>query len=525
MAKPKKVAHIVQFKLDASPEALKEVDVRFSFLRQLYNATLGELFRSLSALRADSEWQQAIADYRIARKADDKKQIARLRATLKALDKKHNFTESHTHSKVKQHVASCCFKDHLDSHTTQKIATRAFKAMNEYRFGKRGKPRFKSWKNGIHSAEGKAKTCLRIIAGNGEQPTRVEWNGQGIERLVLPVVIDRKDTDGYQAAALDLIGKGQWKYCRIVKKTIRNKARLFAQVVVSGTAFVKARHRKAWEKGRGKRVGLDIGPSTIAAVSEQKSLLQTICPRIDELSKAIKKLQKQNSHRLRLLNPTCFTKQTKRRGRKHVTTFKVKKGARFNNISAKYLAVKAEIKELHRKLAACRSQAHSELAVLLISMGNNVLTESISYKAWQKMFGRSVGAYAPSELISKIKHKAEKTGGELVEINTWKAKLSQYDHVLDECHKKPLKQRVHWVGGETPIQRDIYSAFLAMCINDNKDSVSRRKASALFNGAEFRHKLIEAGIQVISSASTVALPQSLGISQLKQANAQLEQYA
>jgi hypothetical protein len=525
LARSKGARHVVQFPLDASKEDIREVSVRFEFLRQLYNATLSDLFKSLAALRADKDHIQALEARRLAKKNGTEAEVRAQTAILRELDVKHNFTESHTHRMVKKHVNACCFKRHLDSHTVQTIASRAFKSMNDYRFNKRGRPRFKSWRDAIHSADGKSQACLRVIAGDDTNPTRFEWNGNGIKKLSMPLVLDRNDKSGYQAAALSLIGEKAWKYCRVIKKTIRGKERLFVQLVMNGTAFIKAKHREAWKRGKGQKVGLDIGPSTIAAVSKASALLQTICPKIDELNKDINRLQKQNSRRLRLLNPDNFKEQSKRRGRRMTTTYKVIKGKRFSRVSRNYINTKHQIAELHRKLAACRSQAHDELSVQLVSMGNTVLTETISYKAWQKMFGRSVGHYAPSQLISKTKHKAEKAGGELIEINTWTAKLSQYDHVLNEYQKKALSERVHWVGGETPIQRDLYSAFLALCINKDCTSVSRRSASALFN-AKIRHNLEQAVVQVKSSASTVALPQSLGIIEFsKLSSAQLEQYA
>ncbi len=43
--KEKSSVHIVEFPLIAMPSDIKEIEVRFSFLRQLYNAALAELFK------------------------------------------------------------------------------------------------------------------------------------------------------------------------------------------------------------------------------------------------------------------------------------------------------------------------------------------------------------------------------------------------------------------------------------------------------------------------------------------------
>ena len=55
-------------------------------------------------------------------------------------------------------------KDHLDSVSIQKLSDRVFDAYYKWVCKKGGKPRFKSWKNGIRSMEGKSNTCLSEIS-------------------------------------------------------------------------------------------------------------------------------------------------------------------------------------------------------------------------------------------------------------------------------------------------------------------------------------------------------------------------
>ena len=53
--------------------------------------------------------------------------------------------------------------------------------------------------------------------------------------------------------------------------------------------------------------------------------------------------------------------------------------------------------------------------------------------------------------------KAESAGGEVVELNTWTLKLSQYDHPTGTFEKKPLSQRGHVLkDGSGIIQRDAF---------------------------------------------------------------------
>jgi putative transposase len=90
--------------------------------------------------------------------------------------------------------------------------------------------------------------------------------------------------------------------------------------------------------------------------------------------------------------------------------------------------------------------------------------------AWgQKNFGRSVKLRAPGMLVSTPRREAEGAGGGVIEINIRQSRPSQFDHTTGEYIKKPLSQRMHVFGdGATaPVQRDLYSAFLATCCATN----------------------------------------------------------
>ena len=77
-------------------------------------------------------------------------------------------------------------------------------------------------------------------------------------------------------------------------------------------------------------------------------------------------------------------------------------------------------------------------------------------------------------LISLLRRKAERAGRKLVELDTRDLKLSQHDHPTGTYAKKPLSQRWHILGdGNGIVQRDVYSAFLARCVIDNRHHPSR----------------------------------------------------
>ena len=524
--KEKKPVHVVEFPLQATPADIRSVQVRFDFLRQLYNAALAELFKRNDRLCKDNVYEEKLNLYRqvlkqLKAKSLSEKESSILERKRKALSrvlnekmKEYHVTEASIHSFTTTNKNACCFSHHLDAHTTQTIATRAYRAFSDWKFGVRGKPRFKSWKRAIHSAEGKAKSCLTIAVGDDTKPTRLKWRG-----LEFPFILSKKDNHGYEAAALALIGDGKWKYCRILSRYSHGRDRLYVQVILDGESFKKNKHKLQAEKSKGIRVGVDMAPSGFAAVSNLGAMLSPLGLDIKVQLTEIKRLQRQNARRLRLANPDNYSSHQKRKGKRLITVYKVKKGARVWVKSKAYLATEVKIKEIYRVLAAKRKQGHDILANDVIALGNIVLAEKLSYKAWQKMFGRSVGAYAPGHFIQTLRRKAENAGGKVIDINARSAKLSQYDHVLNEYHKKKLSERIHLLGGVEPVQRDLYSAFLAMCVCENEHLVPQTIAHEAWSGV--RHSLDAAVVQAIETASSRAMPTSFGLRELGKLKSEL----
>ncbi|MHB8254626.1 MAG: hypothetical protein ACYDEV_13230 [Acidiferrobacter sp.] len=124
---------------------------------------------------------------------------------------------------------------------------------------------------------------------------------------------------------------------------------------------------------------------------------------------------------------------------------------------------------MERQLAAERKRSHGELTNQILGLGHVISSETLSYLAFQKNYGKSVKVRAPGMFVEQLRRKAESAGGELIDLHTWSLKLSQYDHSTQTYTKKPLSQRWHVLGdGSGVVQRDIYSAFLARCVRDNR---------------------------------------------------------
>ncbi|WP_434782857.1 hypothetical protein [Ferrovum myxofaciens] len=259
-------------------------------------------------------------------------------------------------------------------------------------------------------------------------------------------MLPSKTQDPYLHQALT----NKTKYCRVLWRVVSGSRRWFVQLMQEGIA--PAKHEQAC----GEIVGLDIGPSTVAVVGDNSASLVKFCDTVVQPWKETRRLQRAMDRSKRATNPHCFN-----------ANGTWKKGQKFAP-SKRYTAIRTEYAEVERKLAAERKRAHGELANQILGLGNVIQSETLSYLAFQKNYGKSVKVRAPGMFVEQLRRKAESAGGKLIDLHTWSLKMSQYDHTTGVCTKKPLSQRWHVLGdGSGVVQRDVYSAFLACCVMSN----------------------------------------------------------
>jgi putative transposase len=427
--KTKTPSFIHEFQLITTPKDNHIPDTRLDAGRHLHNACLGEALKRLTAMRRSKEWHTA----RTMTKGKKRNPLF-----SKSRDAA-NYTEYSLHNYVGILRNSCWIGEHIDSLTAQKVATRAFQAVEDYQFGKHVKPRFKrkGWMSSLEGKNNKSGILWRT--------DHIEWSG-----LSIPCIFDLNDKFGVQAHALN----HDVKYVRLVKKTIRGNTRWFAQLVLKGTAKIKRENQIGAET-----VGLDIGPSTVAVVSDSDAMLLEFCPEVEIPYKQIRITQRKMARSLRANNPDNYSENgTFRPGKKQWV------------FSTQYWALKSELAELQRILAETRKRAHGRLVNKVLKLGTNIKTEKLSYKAFQKLFGKSVSRRAPGMFISTLRRKAENAGGKVNEFATQSTKLSQACP-CGEVKKKPLSQRQHICKCGVMAQRDLYSGFLAKYVfNDILDT-------------------------------------------------------
>jgi hypothetical protein len=459
--------------------------------RQLYNAILSEGNKRLRRMRADSAWQPARAIPR-THKQDRA-------AAFSGLRQQYGFTETSLHEAVKG-LRVGWIADHIEAVVAQTLATRAYRALNRVCLGQAKRVRFKSRGRGLSSIENKRNdTGLHFVLQKPEEGHQghLVWNQDR-----LPALIDWLDP--VVKHGLD----HRIKYARLIERPASSAqaqgadatgSRYFVQLVLEGHPYHKLKHTVGTES-----VGLDVGPSTVAIVPRQApARLEIFAEQLALQEKKFRWLQRQMDRQRRAANPEQYDEQgrPKKRG-KASAPWKRSRG---------YEATRLRKASIERKLAAHRKSLHGRMAHEIVAEGNTIFTEKLSYKGWQKHYGKSVGFRAPGMFIDHLRRTVASTGGTLHEVPIRSTKLSQFCHGCGQTVKKPLSERWHQCScGIGPVQRDLYSAFLAAYLDPADFTPSCARYQPYWEGAEARLRTAHERIFERANEGLV-VPRSFGI--------------
>ena len=272
---------------------------------------------------------------------------------------------------------------------------------------------------------------------------KVFWNG-------LDIPVKTSSRNNYEAMSF----KNEIAYCRIVRKFIKNKYKFYVQLVFKGVPILKAPRYKYATDGD---VGLDIGTQTIAISSDKDVKIYELADRVIGIEKIKLNLSRKLDRSRRKNNPGNYNDDgtIRKQGNKKV----------FWNISNRYIKQRNKLKNIHRKISDIRKYQHECLANEIIMQGNKIYVETMNFKALQKRsrvtkkndntgrisrkkrFGKSIGNKAPAMLLSIIDRKLKYRGSNLIKIDTWSVKASQYNHLDGSCTKKKLSQRWNDLSG------------------------------------------------------------------------------
>jgi hypothetical protein len=156
MPRAKTPSFVAEIPLRTTAADEAALEMRLDVARNVYNAALGESLRRLDLMRESLEWRRArVMPKGEPRSVERKARTAAFKSTLE----RFGFASGSIQKFAESCRDGCWIGDHLGSHDTQTTSLRAFRAVEQYAFGRRGRPRFKS-KGRLHSIDGKSNDAV-----------------------------------------------------------------------------------------------------------------------------------------------------------------------------------------------------------------------------------------------------------------------------------------------------------------------------------------------------------------------------
>lgn len=447
------------------------LEKRLEIARQIYNALLHFELKKLHRLEEGKEYNEI---QNLLKENTDSAERKKLYKKLNKLRQDAGFSEYSFKDDMKKFYRH--FNDNIGSSVAvHGIAPQVWAAFDRLFYGNGKAIHFKcrgeltSLRG--YSVAGKSGGVEIIFRG-----TYIEW-----KRLKLPIKLDPKNE--YENEML----QKRVKYCRIIKKPGKTKYRWYVQLMLEGKPAIKVNKHTGeplHPVGQGA-VGIDIGPQTIAYVSEKEVDLKELANQVNNIEREKRVLQRKLDRSRRAANPDNYEADGT-----------IKRGVKLTrNKSKRYIKTQRELSYLLRRQADIRKRQHNELANHLLSLGDRFYVEDMEWPALtrrakkteisektgkykrKKRFGKSVGSKAPATLIGLLDIKLKSRGLEGVSKVSTSVRASQYNHLTDDYRKKELSERWNNMPDGRRIQRDLYSAFLLQHMNEtqtgfDKDALS-----------------------------------------------------
>jgi putative transposase len=467
--------HVRSWPLRPTATQCREIAIRFFTGVRVYNAVLGEFLTRSRAVKADPAWESARG---LAHRSPAERQVRR--AAFRAVEAAHGFTADSAQSFASS-LRRSWVREHLPAQETQNLGARAFDAVRQWHVGRKGKPRFKSTKRGLHSLAAKdGHGALRPKIDAAGRLVGLQW-GAG---FVVPIAASaesgrrgmERQTELNEIEALIVAGKVL--STRIVRTVINGRATYRMQLVCDG------RPTRRHPIGEGQ-VSFDLGPSQIAvavahADGSWSGWVEPLADRIRLDTLRLRRVQRHLDRQHRAGSRDCFD-----------TAGSHTAGRCGWQRSAAAQRTTMRLAQLHRRLAEHRATLHGALGNRLLSYGTNIACERLDYVAWQKNFPRSVRDKAPGLLVEMMRRKAESVGGQqLNEYNPRTTALSQ-TCLCGNRKKKPLSQRVHRCQCGIREDRDLFSAYLGLHVRAGADGVDRLDLPSARQGWLHHHDVDE----------------------------------
>lgn len=451
----------MEYEMTAGNQEKNFLEKCFNIGSNINNLCLNRCLKQLNKLKRDKEYLKSVKAIKSLNKKIENKNVSQteikklkeikknLNDKIKYLEKKYKFTENdiQKYSKIPRKFTG----NILNSSIVQKISSNAFNAVKKIQYGKAKKINFK--RKGEISLEGKNNKTGFVF---DTKTMKLKLNRKLSCNLKS---LDKKQRDCF---------KNRIKFCRVFKKYIRSKKRYFIQIVFEGIPETN------FQTGKGE-VGLDLGTSTVAISSKEEVKLLKLSETEQETRK-IRILQRSLERKRRAANPENYDEKGK-----------IKKKRKKWKLSKNYFKELEILKETYRIKKVKDDQYKNILVKFILSQGDIVKVEKNSVTSWKnrskktvknknngkfiskKRFGKTVNNNAPGTFLRKLREKLLYFGKELIEVNPFKTKASQFNHIKQEFKKCSLEVRFKELEHGIIVQRDLYSAFLIQNVKNSNE--------------------------------------------------------
>lgn len=342
---------------------------------------------------------------------------------------------------------------YLYDYSAHRVAFKKKDELNIFRYGKKG--------GGFNGMTVNLQKMEVSIKTNGRQ-------GSNATFIVLPIDC-RKGMTEYELFALQG-GVESINTVAIVRRNVRGQFKYYVQFNIEAEKPQKGR-----ELGVG-RVGIDVGPSTVAISSSSRVTIDKLADRCDNIQHDIYIIGRKIDRSRRANNPQNYNEDgtIKRISRQNGER-------RVWNKSERYKKLQKERAELLRKQAAIRKTEHILKANELLELGDTFIVENNPVSSWtrraketkvnkagriqsKKRYGKSVANHAPSMFVTILENKVKSLGGTFVKADVKNA-ASQFDFTSGEFTKHEVGERAVTLSNGDKHQRDMLAAFNLQHLN------------------------------------------------------------
>ena len=479
MARKSPSEHVFSLTLPLTCEKWQRdrLDTLFRVCNEIKNHLIAYELKQYKNLTARRDWKAIQAEFSTAYTNKDKEGVSSAGEKRTALLKATGFTENDFQKQVKryrEHYKGPGGKECLvHSQIAQKIADSVWDKFESMIYGNGKEVHFSRWTEFTTISGKQNSTGIKYLDGTVT-----------VCSMSIPVILDKKDPYRYQREAL----QRTIRFCSIVRRWYASGWKYFVQITLDGTPPVKVKPSTGellHPLGIG-RVGHDIGTQTIASCGSDNVILAELADQVHGIDAELRRINRAMDRSRRSNNPDMFYEDgtvipKNKLSKEHLT----ERDERIWIKSKRYLRLEARRRELYRRQRELRRQQHNELANKILAFGDQHFIEEMRFRTLakrtketkktktgkyksKKRFGKSISNKAPASFVRILKQKVVAAGGSFENINTFTVKASQLNHITETYTKKSLGKRWDKIDGKE-VQRDLYSAFLIMNVNETLD--------------------------------------------------------